>query len=115
VAADAVAAGNAITVAISQPLVMAYADNAVVTVRQLAASENLAFHANAFCLAMAPLSDAGHAVGAKIATAQDPKTNLTLRSRVWYEGSDAKLFVSIDALFGVKTLDGNLAVRMNRA
>jgi hypothetical protein len=113
VTALATAAGNAFaSVAFTPALASAAADNAVVTVTATSKAENLAFHQSAFALAMAPLSDMGHNLGARIATVTDPRTSLTLRSRVWYEGGNAKVRVSIDALWGVKTLDGNRAVRL---
>jgi hypothetical protein len=72
----------------------------------------LAFNRNAFALAMAPLSDLGGQLGAQIATVTDPITGLSLRSRLWYDGATAKVYVSIDALWGVKTLNPNMAVRL---
>lgn len=115
VTAAATFAGNAATVSIfpaigargaAQP-----ANGATVTIISLAKNQNLAFHRNAFALAMAPLSELGDGVGARIATAVDPVTNLALRSRVWYDGTNAKLNIGIDALWGVQCLDPNLAVR----
>ncbi len=71
----------------------------------------LAFHRHAFALAMAPLSDLGGELGARIATVTDPISNLSLRSRMWYDGDHSKVKVSLDALWGVKVLNPNLAVR----
>jgi hypothetical protein len=56
--------------------------------------------------------EAGNNVGARIATVTDPVTNLSLRSRIFYDGDTSSLYVSIDALWGVKTLDPNLACRL---
>ena len=112
VTANATAAANLITLNITPPLVKDYATNDNVTLRQQAGkSENLGFHRAALALAMAPLSDAGNAIGARIATASDPVTNLSLRSSMWYVGDCAQIFVRIDALYGVKTLNPNMAVR----
>lgn len=113
VAADATAAGNAISITTTEPVREVLADNAAVTFRQSTKAESLAFHRNAFALAMAPLSEMGNGRGADIASVSDPITNLALRSRMWYEGKEAKMYIGIDALWGVKTLDGQLAVRMN--
>ncbi len=108
------ASGTLAATAISPPLVQAYSSGDVVTI-DLAASSyeaNLAFHRNAFCLAMAPLSDLGGQLGAKIATVADPKTSLALRSRLYYVGNSSEVHVALDVLFGFKTLDPNLAVRL---
>lgn len=113
VTADATFSGNSVTVQISSPVKVALPGATLATVRQQNKAENLAFHKNAFALAMAPLSELGDGLGARIATAIDPVTGLALRSRVWYQGGTAELYVSIDALWGVKTLDPDLAVRMN--
>jgi hypothetical protein len=75
-------------------------------------AQNLAFHRNAFALAMAPLSTMGNGLGARMAIASDPVTNLALRSRIWYEADDSEVRVALDVLYGVKTLDGNLAARI---
>jgi hypothetical protein len=111
-AADATADGTGVVpaTAITPPLAVASLDNAVVTVRLDAHVANLVFHRNAFALAMAPLSTLGNQLGARIETISDPITNLSLRSRLFYEGNNSKVFVALDVLFGKKTLDGNLAV-----
>lgn len=111
-AADAVAAANAITVTLSEPVKVAISGGSVATLRELDRYANLAFHRNAFALAMAPLTQIGDGMGARIATSVDPITNLALRSRMWYEGKEAKTYIGIDALWGVKTLDPTLAVRL---
>ena len=113
-AADATADGGgavanaSITPAIKQ----ASADNTVITITLTTGKvQNLAFHRNAFALAMAPLSELGNQLGAKIATISDPITNLALRSRMFYNGDASSVVVALDVLYGVRTLDGNLAVR----
>jgi hypothetical protein len=80
-----------------------------------AKNQNLFFHRNAFCLATAPLSQMGNELGAKIAVASDPITGLTLRSRLYYMGDTSEVRVALDILYGVKTLDPNLAVRGDMA
>lgn len=106
------AASNALAgVQFTPGLAVAPADNDAVTVDLTNKDQNLAFHRNAFALAMAPLSEIGNQVGARIASVQDPKTGVTLRSRLWYDGNNSKVKVGFDALYGVKTLDPNLAIR----
>ncbi|NUB27214.1 P22 phage major capsid protein family protein [Azospirillum brasilense] len=112
VTADATASANQITVAITPVLAIDYPDNAQVTVSLDDHSATLAFHRNAFALAMAPLSTMGQELGsARMAVATDPVTNLSLRSTLWYDGGAAAVNVRIDALWGAMTLDPNLAVR----
>jgi hypothetical protein len=77
--------------------------------------QNLAFHRNAFALATAPLSDLGNQLGARIATVADPITGIALRSRMFYIGDTSTVNVALDVLYGVKTLDPNLAVRGDAA
>lgn len=74
-------------------------------------NQNLLFHRHAFALAMAPLSNIGAMLGAKVATVSDPITNLSIRSRMWYDGEHSSIKVSLDALWGVTVLNPNLAVR----
>lgn len=74
-------------------------------------NQNLAFHRGAFALAMAPLSDLGGQLGARVGTVSDPITNLSIRSRLWYDGEHSTVKVGLDALWGVKCLNPNLAVR----
>jgi len=85
------------------------ADNAAVTVLGNHAV-NIAFHRNAFALAMAPLSEMGKNLGAKIATIT--RNDITIRSRIWYVGDDSAVKVGLDVLYGVKTLDPYLAARL---
>ena len=107
---------SATTVAIYPALAQKNLADAVVTVvlpSGTGATKNqcLAFHRHAFALAMAPLSDMGGRLGAQIATVADPVTNLSIRSRLWYEGNTSTVKVALDALWGVQVLNPNLAVR----
>jgi hypothetical protein len=104
-------AANAATVTITPGLAAALSGTEVVTIRRDTHTANLAFHRNAFALAMAPLSEIGNQLGAKIATITDPVTGLSLRSRLYYVGNSSEVHVAIDVLYGVKTLDPNLACR----
>lgn len=120
VTATATAATNAFaSVSIFPALTQAYSDNAVITLYQHGAggstvNRNLMFHRNAFALVTAPLSEMGNELGAKIATVSDPITGLSLRSRLYYVGSNSEVHVALDLLYGVKTLDANLAVTMDQ-
>jgi P22 coat protein - gene protein 5 len=104
---------GATTINIYPKLAAALAGGEVVTLHTMAAAKtvNLGFHRNFAALAMAPLSTIGNELGARIATVSDPKTNLTLRSRMYYEGGNSKVGIALDVLYGTKILDGNLAVR----
>lgn len=113
ITAGATAGSNIITVLIYPALVIAYSEDDNVTLTQTVAAkkQNLAFHKNFAALAMAPLSDLGNNRGAEISVISDPITNLSLRSRIWYDGTNARLNIGIDALWGFVTLDPNMAVR----
>ena len=112
VAADATASGNLITITLNQPLVQAYSENDVVTLRQDSTNTtmNLAFHKTAFALVMRPLPEVPNST-----VIQDPVTGLSMRLMMWYDENTAKHWWRIDALWGVKTLDGNRAVRYESA
>jgi len=117
--ADALASSGTITGAAFEPgLQVATAGSEVVTFDVATASTTknqcLAFHHDAFALAMAPLSDMGNMLGAKIETVVDETTGLALRARMWYEGNTSTVKVALDALWGVKTLNRNLALRMRQ-
>lgn len=107
------AATNAFTgVTFTPSLVAQAADGASVTVTlQSTDAENMAFHRNAFALAIAPLPEMGNELGANVATVTDPVTGLSIRARVYYVGNSSEVHVALDILYGVKTLDPNLAVR----
>lgn len=109
--------GNACSATISPGLKKATAGTEVITIFLGGASktQNLAFHRNAFALATAPLSDLGNQLGARIASIADPITGLSLRSRLYYIGDSSQVNVALDVLYGVKTLDPNLAVRGDAA
>lgn len=109
------AAGNALTgVTFTPPLVAAVGDGTAVTVDQEATNvvQNLAFHRNAFAIAMAPLPQIPSQLGAQVAVISDPISGLSLRSRMFYDGDNSKVMVALDVLYGVKTLDPNLGVRL---
>lgn len=107
------AAANAMAgITFTPPLAADVADGASVTLNLDSHVMNVGFHRNAFALAMAPLSEVGNGLGARMSTITDPITGLALRSRIWYEGGTSKVYVGLDALYGIKTLDPNLAARL---
>lgn len=111
--ADFTATGGAKTDApIFPALVQDYDNLSVVTIVVQSGEQGLGFHRNAFALAMAPLSEMGNELGAKIATVTDPVTGLSLRSRLFYVGDSSTVKVALDVLYGIKTLDPNLACRL---
>jgi len=121
VAANVTLSGGAGTVTCYPALVQAYNSGTVVTFETISATNyadkyyyNIMFHRNAFAVAMAPLPETGNGVGARIATVTDPRTGLSLRSRVAYNDTSAKVLVTLDVLYGVKCLDPNLAVIARR-
>lgn len=112
--ADATADGTgAVTNAAIRPaLATAYAGGAVITISLLNHVKNLAFHENAFALATAPLSTVGRELGAKMEVVIDETTGLALRSRLFYNGDQSRVYVALDILYGLTTLDENMAVVM---
>jgi hypothetical protein len=113
VTAAATVTSNAITVSVAPKSRHTVASGTAATVKlgSTAKYDNLAFHRNAFALAMAPLPETARRMGAQVASIADPITGLALRVTMWYEGLDAKVYIRIDALWGVKTLDEDMAVR----
>ena len=103
------------TVPITPGLQAAALNNAVVTVtfmtsataRQIGA---LAFHREAFGLAMAALPD--NLPGVAVFTATDESSGLSIRGRRWSDAANAASYIGLDALWGVKTLNPNLGYRI---
>ena len=116
--ADVTLSAGAGTFAINDALPSALADNSAVTLLGTgggsAVENGLAFHRNAFALAMGQLPEMGNELGARVATVSDPITGLSVRSRVYYVGDSSEVHVALDCLYGVKTLDSNLACRLER-
>ncbi|MCR9256276.1 MAG: hypothetical protein NXI16_09295 [Alphaproteobacteria bacterium] len=75
---------------------------------------NVFFHRNAFALVVAPLPDTGDGRGAQITTITDPKSALSVRARLFYDGDTATNLIALDVLYGLTVLDPNLAVRVRR-
>ena len=96
-------------------LKVAVSGGEVVTINLDSHTMMVGFHHNAFALAMAPLSTVGDGLGAKMESVSDPLSNLSLRSRIWYDGATSSVYVGLDALYGIKCLDPNLGVRLRGA
>lgn len=115
VVADATAGSNIITIATNEKAAITYSTSDNVTITQQTGTQNIAFHRHWACLAMAPLSEIGAKLDGRVATVSDPITNLSIRSRVFYEGKEASIYVVLDVLFGLKVLKSNMAVRVVNA
>lgn len=97
----------------------AVVDNQVVTVVLAGTSgaskvNSIGFHEGAFALAMAKLPDFYDGNGVRVTSVADTKSRLALRARTWVDANNSKFYVALDALFAVKTLDGNKAWRVRR-
>lgn len=113
ITADVSVGASGFTAAVEPAIASALSGGEVVAFDQDAATSiGLAFHRRAFALVMAPLSTVGSGLGIKMATMADPITGLVLRTRLWASGGSAKVFVGVDALWGVRVLNPNLAVRL---
>lgn len=117
VATAATVTSNTIVLSVTPKFSNTVAVGVAVTfkVQSTAKYDNLAFHRNWAALAMAPLPEAsrmfGNNLGAMVASVSDPTTGLALRATIWYQGIDAKVYVRLDALWGLKVLDEDLACR----
>lgn len=112
VTADATASGNSVTVSISPPLRTALSSTPW-SRKQLKSDgahlSELAFHSDALALVMVPLP--GEAMGARVQTVTDDNSGLSLRARLFYDGNRSAHYFAIDALYGRKVLDPDMAVR----
>lgn len=114
----ATAAGGTgtLTVAFVPPLVEIAHANDVVTVTLVGGTgsttseQGLAFHRNAFALAMGVLPST--LPGINVYTATDPASGLSIRARQFAVGLTAQIYLGVDALWGVKTLNPNMACRL---
>jgi hypothetical protein len=115
------AAGANTAVPISPPLQQDYLINAVVTAETKATAyadayeSNLLFHRDAFSVVFGQLpSSAIRSLGVEVAVATDPISGMSVRARRAYIDGSSKVAVTLDVLFGVKTLNPNYAVVMRR-
>lgn len=97
------------TLTISPALRVNIADNAAIT---LTATHrvNLAFHQNAFALVSRPLATPPGDLGVRSAVAQDG--GIGIRTSLGYDIRGLEMVVVLDILYGVKTLDLELAARL---
>lgn len=72
--------------------------------------QNLAFHRDAFALVVRPLETP--AAGTIVARAADPESGLSVRLEIGRSITNKRTEVSLDILYGVKTLNADLAVRV---
>jgi len=108
VTADAV---GGTVISISPKLQVATAGAEAITYDRTArTSVGLMFHREAFALVMQPLEDAGP--GIISSTVVDEVTGLSLRFRIWGSGGLGATIWALDALWGYKTLNPNLAVKV---
>lgn len=107
---SAVASGGTTATAITPALVTALSGTAATFSTATATSIGCMFHREAVALVMQPLEDAGP--GILSATVVEPVTGLSLRSRIWGSGGLGATIWAIDALWGYKTLNPNLMVRV---
>jgi hypothetical protein len=92
------------------PAVIKYTSADVITITLLSGEQGLGFHRGAFALAMGQLPD--NIPGISVFTATDPVTGLSIRARHFAVGLTAQQYLGVDALWGVKTLNPNLACRL---
>jgi hypothetical protein len=91
----------------------AIVEDTVITINLVSGEQSLGFHRDCFALVMAQLPDQDPVTrSALIATVRDESTGLSLRARRWYDATNAKHLMSLDALWGVQVLNPNLACRL---
>jgi hypothetical protein len=116
ITADATASGGgAVTLSVWPQLVQTYPNLAVVTINLTSGVQSLGFHRDAFALVMGTLPDTlpAGAQSAAIFTAQDDQgSGLSVRATRWYDANNAAHYMRLDALWGVKCLNPNLACRL---
>lgn len=101
-----------ITSGAQQTCSAAPADNADITVVGTGGTgyrQNMAFHKNAFALAMVPMISPPGAVD----VARESYQGLSVRIIPYYTGSSDVSAYRLDVLYGVKTIDGRLATRLS--
>ena len=91
-----------------------YMDQNIVSTGASPATEhNMAFHRNAFALAMRPLEVAHNPAKMGVDMKVVNYNNLGIRVSLGYSFLAKKTLCSLEVLYGVKTLDANLGVELN--
>lgn len=105
------ASGGAQTITVAPAIKAIVADNAAITAKADHVV-NLAFHRDAFALAMRPLAGgtAGDAYGSEIVAMTDPQTGLSMRLEVYRQYK--QVVYELDALWGVELIRPELATRI---
>jgi len=112
--ADKTAAAGAITGATFYPAAPTggFPNDALITIKA-GHVPNMAFHRDAFALAMRKLgADKVESESSLIATQADPVSGISLRLESWRKPEYATRYYRFDILFGVKTLREELAARL---
>lgn len=115
ITADATATGGAATLSIWPGAVQAYSTGAVVTGNLTSGEQSLGFHRDALALVMGTLPDtlpAGAQSAAIFTATDDQGSGLSVRATRWYDANNAAHYMRLDALWGVKCLNPNLACRL---
>lgn len=73
---------------------------------------NMAFHRDAFGLAVRPLPVDGDGLGVKQGVYNDPETGLSLRLTMGYDASQGGMFARAEILYGVSIMRQGLAVAL---
>jgi hypothetical protein len=101
---------SGLTMTFTPPLVATATNTTVITITLQSGEQGLGFHRGAFALAMGVLPD--NLPGISVFTATDPVSGLSIRARHFSVGLTAQQYLGVDALWGVKTLNPNLACRL---
>lgn len=72
--------------------------------------QNMAFHRNAFAIAVRPLPTDGNGLGVKQGVYNDPTTGLSLRLTMGYDAAQGGMFARAEILYGVAIMRQELAV-----
>jgi hypothetical protein len=76
---------------------------------------NMAFHRDAFGLAVRPLPVDGDGLGVKQGVYNDPETGLSLRLTMGYDAAQGGMFARAEILYGVSIMRQGLAVALKEA
>jgi hypothetical protein len=76
---------------------------------------NMAFHKDAFALAVRPLPVDGNGLGVKQGVYNDPVTGLSIRLTMGYDASIGGMFARAEVLYGVKIMRQGLGVALLEA